>query len=105
MARGIGRIIYVDGNRVRDVALESSRNLSDIMALVIAHEVGHLLRLPHDARSRSSIMRAEWSIADLRRIDVRSLHFTPAELDGIRASIQARQRPSDSTQSAQTRTP
>lgn len=58
----------------------------DVMGLVMAHELGHLL-LPHDSQSRSGLMRANWRVEDLR-VDRGPLEFTRTQAEVIRQALQ-----------------
>src|SRR4051812_8126003 len=53
-----GRLAYVFYDRVRTAVPEHDN--VDSLALVIAHEIGHLL-LPDGAHSDTGIMRADWT--------------------------------------------
>jgi hypothetical protein len=76
---------HVLWSRIRDVELQFSRDSGEILGLVIAHEVGHLL-LRDDSHSLHGIMRPE--------IDLRSRHrpyFTQPQAEQIRAALPAGQ--------------
>jgi len=53
------RRAYVFFSRVLDHARATISDPSQVLALVLAHELGHLL-LPDEGHSRGGIMRAEW---------------------------------------------
>jgi hypothetical protein len=55
----------------------------DLMSLVIAHEIGHLL-LPYGSHSETGVMRSRWEVRELRSLDVRQLGFTPYQAQQIR---------------------
>jgi hypothetical protein len=58
----------------------------DVMGLVMAHEIGHLL-LPY-GHSRTGLMRPSWDIGDLQSTHNRShFAFTPEEADIIRKTL------------------
>ena len=78
-----GRIAYVLFDRVRHVAEWSQRREADVLGLVMAHEVGHLLGGAH---SSVGLMRAEWPINDLR-VDRGQFKFTRTEAECIRQSL------------------
>jgi hypothetical protein len=86
---GTGRIIYVIAERVRSVASAAGRDQADILALVIAHELGHLYRLRHDTRSPDAVMRAAWSIHELKAIDIHTLRFTPGQSEVVQTAVAA----------------
>jgi hypothetical protein len=64
-------------------AAGSRENDPDLMGLVIAHELGHLL-LPFGAHSDEGVMRGRWEVRELQRLDVRQLGFTPFQAMQIR---------------------
>ena len=55
-----------------------------VLGHVIAHEVGHLMRLPH---SNTGIMRARWDASDFRLHGAVELHFTEEESQRLRAEL------------------
>jgi len=81
-----GGLAYVSFDRVRRVADASARNAMDMMGLVMAHEIGHLL-LPHGSHSYTGLMRANWDVKDLRLIERADLRFTSAQADLIREGL------------------
>jgi hypothetical protein len=74
-----GGMLSVFYSPVLRVALRSRQTLADILGLVIAHEIGHLL-LPAPAHSNLGIMRAEWDGDDIRRGVVGALRFTSSQV-------------------------
>ena len=69
---------------------------ADILACVIAHEIGHLL-LGSDSHSPTGIMKGKWSKEELQGAGWGRLVFTPQQGGIIRAGVLARsaeQRPS-----------
>lgn len=85
-AEAPGRIAYVVFGRVRRAALQSGTSVGEMLALVVAHELGHLL-LPQGSHSASGVMRAQWDLDDLRR-DSGRFTFTPMQADTIRQRVQ-----------------
>jgi hypothetical protein len=85
---GGGRIAYVLYDRVAAAAIDADWNTADILALVIAHEVGHLL-LPIGSHSVDGLMRAQWTIEELRRSSRHYLSFTPGQAELIRDMLGA----------------
>jgi hypothetical protein len=80
---------YILWPRIRDVELQFSRDAGEVLGLVIAHEVGHLL-LPDDDHSPLGIMRSE--------IDLRSRHrpyFTRPQVERIHERLAGRDRRND----------
>lgn len=61
----------------------------DILACVIAHEIGHLLLGP-DSHSPTGIMKGKWSKEDLQGAGWGRLVFTPQQGELIRAAVRAR---------------
>lgn len=72
---------YVFCRRIRDVEIRFSRDAGEILGLVIAHEVGHLL-LPDEGHSPHGIMRADIDTTSRLRPG-----FTPREAESIRSSL------------------
>ena len=60
--------------------------IADILALAMAHEIGHVL-LPPPGHSTSGIMRATWDGDDIRRAVLGRLTFTSAESSLIRMKL------------------
>jgi hypothetical protein len=81
-----GRIAYVFYDRLRLIDLALHQHDGDSLGVVIAHEIGHLL-LPYGSHSDKGLMRALWSARDFRRIDVRTLAFTPSQASDIRRRV------------------
>jgi hypothetical protein len=78
-----GRVAYVFYSRLSMIAMGSREGDPDLMGLVIAHELGHLL-LPYGSHSETGIMRGRWEVRELQRLDVRQLGFTPFQAGQIR---------------------
>ena len=83
---GGGSIAYVLYDRLKDAAVASGWQVKDLLALVIAHELAHLL-LPPGSHSADGLMRSGWKVAELRRIQLNSLAFTPELVAGIRGRL------------------
>jgi hypothetical protein len=83
---GGGSIAYVLYDRLRDAAAASGWQVKDLLAVVIAHELAHLL-LPPGSHSSDGLMRSGWDVAELRRIHVDSLAFTPDHVARIRERL------------------
>jgi hypothetical protein len=72
-----GRVVYVVVKRIERVAAAAGQRSSDMLALVIAHEIGHLLQFGHDMQSAGSVMRTAWTLRELRRFDIRAARSPP----------------------------
>ena len=81
-----GRIAYVFYDRLRMIALTSYQDDGGPLGVVIAHEIGHLL-LPYGSHSETGLMRGLWSARALRRVDFRTLGFTPSQAHEIRRRV------------------
>jgi hypothetical protein len=78
-----GRIAYVLYDRVEAAARSCRCPVADVMSLVIAHEIGHLL-LPRGSHSTVGIMRKRWHHAELRSMHRRAVQFTSGQAEQIR---------------------
>jgi hypothetical protein len=83
---GGGRVAYIRYDRVAASAIQADWDAGDFMALVVAHEVGHLL-LPIGSHSPDGLMRGRWDVNDLRRTDPHTLSFTPRQAELIRDTL------------------
>jgi len=83
---GGGRIAYVLYDRLKDAAAAAGWQEKELLAVVIAHELAHLL-LPPGAHSSDGLMRKGWDVAELRRFHASSLAFTPDQTAVIRARL------------------
>ena len=84
---GMGGICYAIFDRVRAVALSIPTNESQVLGFVMAHEIGHLL-LPRGSHSTRGLMRDNWDVRDLRRIDLMRLQFSEEQAGLIRTTIE-----------------
>jgi hypothetical protein len=66
-------------------SLGKGGDLSGILGLAMAHELGHLL-LGSKAHSDEGIMRPHWTRKDLRQAELDS-EFTPGQADAIRERV------------------
>ena len=80
-----GTIAYVLYDRLKTAASAARWSTSDLLALVVAHELGHLL-LPPGSHSEG-LMRGAWDVSELRRIHLDSLAFTPDHMALIRERL------------------
>jgi hypothetical protein len=83
---GGGSIAYVLYDRLKDAAGASGWQVKDLLALVIAHELAHLL-LPPGSHSSDGLMRSGWDVSELRHIRLNSLAFTPDHVAAIRRRL------------------
>src|SRR6185436_15711270 len=60
--------------------------VQDLLALVVAHELAHLL-LPPGSHSTDGLVRSGWDVAELRHIRLKSLAFTPDNVAAIRKRL------------------
>ena len=81
-----GGIVWLFYDRVLRVAQHHRQPIADLLAIALAHEVGHLL-LPPPGHAPSGLMRAEWDGNDLRHAVVGELAFTATEASHIRARL------------------
>jgi hypothetical protein len=81
-----GKVAYVLFDRVCDVAATSAIRLSDVLGVVIAHELGHLL-MPSGSHSRIGLMRPVWHATEFRAPSQQQLTFTPAQAEKIRGLL------------------
>lgn len=94
-----GRTAYIFGRRIQELTktLNGSfipANKAQILALVIAHEVGHLI-LPSNkdgVHSTIGIMQAGWNPMDLKSLSRGALVFTTQQGKLIRAELARRGR-------------
>jgi hypothetical protein len=82
---GGGSIAYVLYDRLKTAAAASRWPTSDLLALVIAHELGHLL-LPPGSHSEG-LMHANWDVSELRRMHLTDLAFTRNQMSLIRERL------------------
>jgi hypothetical protein len=78
-----GRVAYVLYDRVVAAAFGAGWDPVELMSVVIAHEIGHLL-LPYGSHTRDGLMRGHWDTTTLRGIDPRTLRFTADQADKMR---------------------
>ncbi|MGH9257795.1 MAG: hypothetical protein ACRD3C_24820 [Vicinamibacterales bacterium] len=83
-----GRVAYVLYDRIDMLAEPNEWNQARMLAVVMAHEIGHLL-LPYDAHSPHGLMRADWSIADLQLAQRTLSLFTATQSNLLRSRVLA----------------
>jgi len=80
---GYARIFYL---RIQKEARERSMTESDVMALVIAHEIGHLL-LRSRSHSRAGVMRARFGGEEWERARKNHLRFAPEQSSAMQETV------------------
>jgi hypothetical protein len=83
-----GGVLFLFYDQVVRVARQYRQPLADILAVALAHEMGHVL-LPSPAHSPTGIMRAAWEGDDIQDALAGPLEFTPAEAETIRHRVGA----------------
>jgi hypothetical protein len=81
-----GSISFAFFSRVKEFARVHRADLSQVLAYVIAHEIGHLL-LSHDSHSHSGIMRAVWKRADMAPAKRDLMTFSDEQAEYIRERL------------------
>jgi len=89
-ADGSGKYCDVFYDHIAEAHHESGVNLSLLLGMVAAHELGHLLLGSH-AHSYMGIMTPVWRGEVLRRMDMGSLLFTSEQASAMRARIRGRE--------------
>ena len=88
--RGVTMIFY---EAIAEVARNYNQAVVDLVAITIAHEIGHLL-LPHPAHATGGVMRAEWEGDDIRHAVHQQLQFTAPQAELLRLKLSnATQKP------------
>jgi hypothetical protein len=87
LGTGVAWVYY---QRVLDESERYSVSVSRLLACVIAHEIGHLVRASPD-HEPDGLMRAVWTAADFRRASTGGLRFAtdadrPASRSGLAAA-------------------
>jgi hypothetical protein len=87
-----GQIAYLLADRILEVSAYSEHLATNVMGLVMAHEIAHLL-LPYGSHSTSGVMRPRWGLEELRWLDGRPPPtFTPAHATALRHALLVRAR-------------
>jgi hypothetical protein len=86
-----GFIANIFWDRIEELTKWHHLGQFQILGLVAAHEIGHLL-LGLNSHSSMGIMRANWNQKDLERASQGLLHFTPQQSERIRTEVGARKR-------------
>jgi hypothetical protein len=81
-----GRIAFVLADRTADTARGLGMEHYVLLAITMAHEVGHLL-LPDGSHAVNGIMRGDWTQSDYQKARLGQLLFTEAEGRLMRAEL------------------
>jgi hypothetical protein len=81
-----GGTAFVFYERVLNFAHDHRWPVETILALAIAHELGHVL-LPAPAHTASGLMKAEWDDDDIRRLATGARAFTAEQATLMNAAI------------------
>jgi hypothetical protein len=82
-----GTLATIYADRVAWLANATETDMPTLVGLAIAHEIGHLL-LGNNAHSRTGLMRAIWSRAELQRNVATDWRFGRSEAARMRSSVQ-----------------
>ena len=83
-------------DRVRQFASETESPIEFVLGATMAHEIFHLLT-ENNGHSRTGIMQAAWSRADMQAMAHGSLSFTSTEEDQLRGEISKRAQQNTAT--------
>jgi hypothetical protein len=86
VARG-GNLSTIYLAAVRQAADRNGVQIDSVLGYTIAHEIAHLLGLPH---SSNGVMKAGWTDSDYRAISGGRMLFTNAEKEAIHRRLEAR---------------
>ena len=81
-----GKRAHVFVERVQRASLQFSVPICDVLAVVIAHELGHML-MPDGSHSKSGLMSAELGADHFRLASAGMLHFSPETATVIRRGL------------------
>jgi hypothetical protein len=77
---------YVFWGRVERASLTFTASLHQVLAIAVAHEIGHML-LPDDSHAKSGLMQAPWNSGHFRSASAGLLHFAPDSAKLIRQGL------------------
>jgi len=84
-----GTQAWVFFETVKEVAARDGADVPDVLAVAMAHELGHLL-LGQQAHSDRGIMQGAWKKADLKRAAGGGLTFTQEQAEKMQAQVRER---------------
>jgi hypothetical protein len=70
-----GRLAYVFMERVERAAQKFTASIYNLLAVAIAHELGHML-MPEKAHAKRGVMEESWTDADFRSASAGLLYFS-----------------------------
>jgi hypothetical protein len=84
-----GTQVHIFLDRVRTLA--NGRQMRDLLAHVMAHEIAHLLQgtVRHSDRG---VMKARWDSSDYFQMGQKPLEFTPSDIQSIHSALEERNR-------------
>jgi hypothetical protein len=85
---GEGKLVYVIYDRVERLTGGNGVRRASMLAIAVAHEIGHLL-LPYKEHSQRGLMREEWTRADLQLAQRELALFTLRQAEALRNRISA----------------
>jgi hypothetical protein len=88
VTRAGGVNAFIGFGNIQRLAVASRISESQILAAVIAHELGHLLLGP--AHTETGLMHGNWDVHDLCRLEQRQLKFDPDQCQRIHVAVLAR---------------
>jgi hypothetical protein len=89
-----GVLMTVDLFSIRAVANRASTSLASLLGRAVAHEIGHLL-LGTAEHPRLGLMRASWSLDELRGLKPAYWGFSGRESAQMRESLRTKSRVAD----------
>jgi len=84
-----GTQAWVFFETMKEVAARDNADVPDVLAVAMAHELGHLL-LGQNAHSGRGIMQGAWKKADLKRAAGGGLTFTQEQAEKMQAQVRGR---------------
>ena len=88
-ADGFPTQAYIFMDRVVHFAASAKMSQSNLLGMVAAHEIGHLL-LGSNSHSAAGIMRGKWATDELQGVLAGALSFTPRQSELMRAGVRRR---------------